>query len=332
MDLVGSTVPSNELRFTIDNQDRRFNILNPEGIYQYIKKNQQVRAYLGLEIDEGQENYEFVPIGIYYLSEWQSDEGALTTSFVARDIFDRLEVIEYNSTLFFPTLYDLAEDILLSAGVISYRIDDKLKNDDTMGYTEPLNAREALQNVAIAGRAIIYQNREGTVVIERIEPLTTSTGFITFPSEDTYAGYLTIPEVSNDYEFQAIDFGNTFAEPQIKLNEPIEALIFSVRTGTDTFEEATFTNPENIAGSTYKIENPLINTTLHAERVASWMFTEYNLRGHYTANWRQNPALEVKDSVMIEDSFGQKKKARIVKQEYQFEGFLTGNTEAIGGV
>jgi hypothetical protein len=71
---------------------------------------------------------------------------------------------------------------------------------------------------------------------------------------------------------------------------------------------------------------------LQAERVANWMFTEYNIRGYYRANWRQNPALVCGDAIMVEDGFGQNKKARIVKQDFQFEGFLTGNTEAIGGV
>jgi hypothetical protein len=332
MDIVGSTVPSNELHFTLDNQLRLFNILNPDGIYRFILPKQQVRAYMGLQIGETEEDIEFVQVGKYYLTEWQTDEGALTTSFTARDIFDQLETVSYNGALGVTNLFLLAEDILLKANITDYQIDSRLTGEQTNGFTEPVSARSALQSVSIAGRAVIYQDRRGTLRIERIDPLEVSTGFITFPGPDTYAG-LTTPEVSNDYDFQAIDFENTFAEPQINLSEPVQTLIFLVRDGSPEGTEVIFQNPLVLKnGASYKIENPLINTTLHAGRVADWMFTEYNVRGYYRANWRQNPALTCGDAVMIEDSFGQKKKARITKQEYQFEGFLTGNTEAIGGV
>ena len=332
MDIVGSTVPSNELHFTLDNQERLFNILNPDGIYRFILPKQEIRAYMGLQIGETEDDYEFVQIGKYYLTEWQTNEGALTTSFTARDIFDQLEKIEYKNSLTTTNLFALAEDILSKAQITDYRIDAKLTADLTNGFIEPLSTREALQSIAIAGRAVIYQNRQGTLVIERIEPLGVSTGFITFPSPDTYAG-LTTPEITNDFEFQAINFENTFAEPEINLNEPVQSLIFLVRDGTENGTEVTFENSLTLrGGATYKIENPLINTSLQAQRVAEWMFSEYNARGYYRANWRQNPALVCGDAVMIEDSFGQKKKARIVRQEFQFEGFLSGNTEAIGGI
>jgi hypothetical protein len=332
MDLVGSTVPSNELHFTLDNQLRLFNILNPDGIYRFILPKQQVRAYMGLQIGETEEDIEFVQVGKYYLTEWQTDEGALTTSFTARDIFDQLEVFNYSGSLGVTNLFLLAEDIFSKANIVDYQIDPRLTGEQTNGFTEPVSARLALQAIAIAGQAIIYQDRRGTLRIEHIEPLEISTGFITFPGPDTYVG-MTTPEVSNDYNFQAIDFENTFAEPQINLNEPVQTLTFLVNDGSPEGTVATFQNPLVLKnGASYRIENPLINTTLHAGRVADWMFAEYNAKGYYRATWRQNPALVCGDAVMVEDSFGQKKKARIVKQEYEFEGFLTGNTEAIGGV
>lgn len=333
MDLVGTTVPSNEMSFTLDNSDRRFNLLNPEGIYRFIRARQEVFVYIGLQITETEGDNEYVPIGKFYLTEWQTDEGALTTTFTGRDIFDRLETEEYTTSLKNTTLYALAEDILLKSKVTHYRIDSKLLGDSTLGFEEPIGAREGLQNIAIAGRSVIYQDREGTLVIERIEPLTTSTGFITFTGSDIYTGLSSYPEVSNDYQMQSIDFENTFAEPQVELNESIYSLIFLINDGTENGTEVTFINPiEHTNGATYKIENPLINDELQAERLADWMFTEYNMRAYYRANWRQNPALECGDAIMIENSFGVTKKGRIVKQEFLFDGALSGNTEAVGGV
>jgi hypothetical protein len=62
------------------------------------------------------------------------------------------------------------------------------------------------------------------------------------------------------------------------------------------------------------------------------MFREYNLIAEYTASWRQNPALECGSVILVEDSFQNKKKARITKQEYNFAGYLDGVTEAKGGI
>jgi hypothetical protein len=333
MDLIGSTVPSNELHFTLDNQERLFNILNPNGIYRFILPRQEIRAYMGLRIGEGENDFEFVSLGKYYLTEWQTDEGALTTSFTARDIFDQLGTMQYANSLTDTNLYALAENIFLQAEITDYQIDDKLVGESTKGYTEPVNAREALQDIAIAGRAVIYQNRQGKVIIKRMEALTIGTGYITYPGPDIYAGLLAVPEVTNDYGFQAIDFENTFAEPQVKLNEAISSLVFLVKDGTTNGTEYTFTNPTVIKGGvSFKIENPLINSAVDAEQVANWMFEEYNVRGYYTANWRQNPSLACGDAIMVENSFGDEKKARIVKQNFKYEGFLTGQTEAIGGV
>lgn len=333
VDLIGSTVPSNELSFTLDNQSRVFDILNPQGIYAFISPKQQVRAYIGLKIGEGENDYEFVSVGKYYLTEWQNNEGALTTTFTAHDIFNILETIEYNDVMPNDTLYNLAVDILIRAEIDDYWIDDRLKSVSTNGFSEPISSRVALQNVAIAGRAVIYQDRQGTLIIKRIEPLTTSTGYITFPSPDTFAGLLTTPEITNNYEFQAINFENTFAEPQVKLNEVIKSLVFLINDATEEGTQATFLNSLTVTdGISYRIENPLINTVAQAELVAEWMFEEYNMRAHYTANWRQNPALSCSDTIMIENSFGEERKSRITRQDMKFEGFLTGTTESVGGV
>lgn len=328
-DLIGNTIPTNEISFTLDNKDRLFNILNPDGIYRFIKPRQVITASFGLKVSEDQ--YEWVSMGKYYLSEWKTDEGALTTSFIGRDIFETFETVEYKTSLKNTDLYNLASDIFGAVGIDNYQIDENLKNDLTYGFFEPINVRTALQNIAIAGKAVIYQDRAGTIIIEQIEPLTTGTGYITYTGDDVFAG-VTTPEISNDYDFQAITFDNVFQEPQVAMNELVRSLTLNVYDDTGNSSEVTFTNPESDKGVAYKIEIPLINTTLQAQRVAEWMFTEYNMKAKYSANWRQNPALVCTNAIMIEDSFGAKKKSRITKQVYEFAGYLSGNTESVGGV
>lgn len=330
MDVIGDTIPSNELTFTIDNSDRAFNILNPDGGYKYLRERQEVTAEIGLELVEGSDDYEFVPMGMFYLTEWKSDEGSLTTTFTARDVFDLLEQEEYTSVTN-TNLYLLAQDILNKAGVKNYQIDARLKSIGTNGFKEKLNSRTALQYVGIAGKSVVYQDRSGVVVVKQLELLTESTGYMNFAGFDTFTGMTTL-EVDQDYDFKYITFDNTFSEPQIELDKLIRSLTVALDDDAEEGQEMNFINSAVKTGDSLKLENPLINTVEHARQVAEWIINESNLRALYDINWRQNPALECGDAVLVEDGFGAKKKSRIIKQEFNFEGYLDGKTVTKGGI
>lgn len=330
VDLLGTTMPSNEMQVVLDNTDRIFNILNPEGIYNYLMPRQEMKATLGLQVSEDPEDIEYHPMGLYYLVEWSSDEGAMTTTLTSRDLFAFLEEIEYTS-INDTTLYDLASHIFTTSGIENFEIDHALEEMTTIGFKEPINVREALQHVAIASRSVIYQNREGTLVIKHLDRLTASTGYVTFAGSDMFAGEVT-PKVDNDYTFSVLDFNNVFEVPQIILNPSIQSITFKIHDALETNPEIIYENPLERKGEKIMFENPLINTPEQAAIVAEWMFYEYNMRAHYTANWRQNFGLECGDVVLIEDPFEGKKKGRISSQEFNYAGYLEGTTEARGGV
>lgn len=133
--------------------------------------------------------------------------------------------------------------------------------------------------------------------------------------------------VNQGYDMKNISFDNVYKEPQIKLDKLVKMLVMVIGG-----EEFTFHNEGVKEGLGFKIDNPLINTVEHAEKVARWILSEYNLRALYSINWRQNPCLECGDIVLVEDSFDAKKLSRITKQEFEYAGYLSGRTETKGGV
>jgi hypothetical protein len=286
-------------------------------------------AQMGLLI--GEEKYEWISMGKYYLTEWTVEEGAMTSTFVGRDIFTRLEVVEYTRLLQNTNLYDLAVDILLEANVEDYIIDDKLKEITTIGFKEKIKVREALQMIAIAGKSIVRQGRDGSIVIEQFEELTYETGYINFAGQE-FAGPATYPQVYIDYQFQAIDFETAFEIPKITLGTQVSHLVFKVTQADATVFDVKVVNSQIKEGIGYEINNPLINTEAHALEVSEWMFKDYSYIADYQASWRQNPALETGSVILIEDNFGKKKKGRITKSEYEFAGYLSGITNAKGGI
>ncbi|WP_336822937.1 hypothetical protein [Sporosarcina sp. USHLN248] len=327
MNVVGDTLPANELKFTIDNSSKEFNILNPDGFYRFLKERQELSVSIGIEIEE--DVFEYVTTKGYYLTDWQSDEGALTTTFTARNIFELLEK-EYIQSAIFTNLYDLAEDVVIKAGVPKYEIDRTLKDIPTTGFPEKLTYRKALQCIGIASKSAVYQDRNGVLIIKPFVILDESTSYILFVGPDMFTGMVT-PTVYSGYDMLNITFDNVYSEPQIKLDQLIQSMIMTVYINGEK-EEHVFSNPSTDEGVSVKCDNPLINSIEHASDVANWIIEESNLRALYQVNWRQNPALECGDIVIIEDSFGAEKQSRIIKQEFEFQGYLSGKTETKGGV
>ena len=327
MNVVGDTLPANEIKFTIDNSSKDFNILNPQGFYRFLKERQELSLGIGVEIEE--DVYEYVNTKGYYLTDWQSDEGALTTTFTARNIFELLEK-DYLQSSSINNLYDLAVDVLTKAEAPYFEIDEALKTIPTNGFVEKITFRKALQCIGIASKSAIYQNKDGILIIKPFAVLDESTSYINFAGVDMFTGMVT-PTVYSGYDMLNITFDNVYNEPQIKLDKLIQSLVMTVYIG-GVKEEHTFTNGDIKEGASMKCDNPLINSVARAADIAQWIIDESNSRALYQINWRQNPALECGDIVIVEDSFGAQKQSRITKQEFEFAGYLSGKTETKGGV
>jgi len=292
IDAINESVPSNEMSFTIRNDNKRFNILNPQGIYPFLQRRQKLIPYLGvlkpLNITE------FVKMGIYYLTEWKSDEGSLTATFTSRDILDIITQGEFaGATYTSKTLEYIAEDILDSAGVSDYEIDAALQGI-TVSSTLPVrNHRELLQMVAIAGQAVLYSDRDGKIIIKRL---------------------------SNTVSGETIDFDNTYNSPQIKLDKLVNTIIVVV--GSSEYVYVDPLKPASEQTLAVKIDNPLIKTNGHALNVAIWILNAYKKRFLYEINFRGNPALESGDIVTVQDDFSENRQVRITRNEFNFDGAL----------
>ena len=301
LDTISNTVTSNEIKFTIDNQNKAFNIINPDGLVPYLQRKQKIYPYIG--ITKADLVTEYVSMGIFYLKEWLSNEGTMTASFVARDILDTLSDDTFASTSYTSkTLKYIIDDIMTKASITDYTVDSALTSVTTTGTLPESTYREALQTVCIAGMAVIYVDRNGTIQIKQLS---------TTASIDT------------------IDFDNIYASPAIKLDKLINTI--NVKYGASTY---TLTDPDKVAGEQIvlvEINNPLVSTLTMATNVAAWMLAEFKKRFIYDISWRQNPALECGDIVTIEDDFSENKTARIIRQEFNFAGYLGGKTSAKGG-
>ncbi|NLC27109.1 MAG: hypothetical protein GX777_10940 [Fastidiosipila sp.] len=305
MDIMTSTLPSPEFKFTVDNANREFNILNPQGFYKYLQQRQQVIPEIGVVIEGATE---FVKLGEYLLWEWISDEGSMTATFTARTVLDLMSSFEYENLA--PktnySLYDMAEEIFTLCGIENYEIDTELQSIKTLGLVKKTNCKNILQMISIAGMCNVWVTRSNVIMLKQ-------------------------SHTSIDDPVDRIDSDNMYKEPQIELDKVVRAVEVTYYTDLDT-RQAVIIDTDIEKGDVLKLENnTTINTEEHAENVANWILSQKTYRAKYSANWRGNPANELNDIITVEDGYGQNKNAIVTKNELTYQGYLTAKTEARGG-
>ncbi|ALC92057.1 hypothetical protein AM500_21355 [Bacillus sp. FJAT-18017] len=343
MSTINETLPTNELRVTLDNTGAEFDILTLAKMNEIIASRPEIRLELGLVMEEisdpifigfpiEQHSFiEWVPMGIYYLSEWKNETAAMSISLIGQDCFNMLAQISYNNTAA-SNLYNLAVDVLQKAGITKFSVDDSLKRISSPGFKGRLNSREALQHIGIAGKAAVYQDRTGTVIIKPFTALDASSNYLNYCGQSYYFGGA-YPLVTNGFGMKNIEYDQMFEEPEISLDKSIYEVVVKVYESTGEREVVVVnTSIKGTNGDSFAIANPLITTESHARDVANWIITESNYNAIYKTIWRQNPILECADVILVEDSFEAKKQTRIFRQEFSYEGYLNGVTESRGGI
>lgn len=305
-DPITAILPASEFDFTVDNSDKRFNILNPTGFYEFLQEQQPIVAELGLDIGGGV--IEWIPVGEYLLREWISDEGSLTASFTGRTNLSIMNNFFYEQlTIDAKSLKALAIQIFTQCGITNYDVDDALDSISTNSLAKRTTCRNLLQMIAIAGKSNVFVSRDNVITLQQIaNPLGTTDDQITFD--------------------------NIYREPKVTLEPIVKSVEVSYWTDIDTAVIETV-NSGVTNGETLKLEgNTLINTEARAQDVANWIIAQKNYRAKYRINWRGNPAHELTDIIDIENSFGAGKKAFITKRTMTYVGYLRGQTEAHGEV
>jgi hypothetical protein len=305
LDMTSGSLPSSEFRFTVDNSDRLFNILNPVGYVKYLQQRQEVIAELGVEVTPGV--FEYVPIGKYLLWEWTSEEGSLTASFTARTNLDLMANFDYEQlTASTKTLHALSVQLFAICGITNYSLDSALSGITTNAIANKIDCKTALQMVAIAGRCNIYVTRDNVITLKRI---------------------------SFGTPVDRVDFDNIYSEPKIELERIVKQVEVTYWADLET-SAVSFVAASGVdIGDVLKLDqNTLINTAVQASAVAAWIMAQKQYRAKYSINWRGNPSHELADVIAIENTYGGDMDAMITKTEINYQGYLQARTEARGAV
>ena len=310
VDPISTSLPKAEIKFSIDNVSGEYNPYNEDGLAKYLMARQEVKARYGLKMNDG--SIEWLKGGTFYLSEWYAKQNGMSAEFTARDLLEFMSsTYEDNHDLSPRTLYDLAERVLLVAGLplnsdgtVKWILDDSLKSITTTAPLPRDTLANCLQIIANAGECVLYPDRNGLL---HIEPLKFDV---------------------TDYKINSF---NSYSKSEITISKSIKQVnmkVYQYTMGDKGVESATTEVNLNvgIVGETITIDNPLIVDSNRAYSLARWVGTHLGHRLTLDSSWRADVRLDALDIVTSENRYSDNR-VRMTNIQYKYNGAFRGTGE-----
>lgn len=299
-DPISGQLSQESISFSLDNSDRTWDSVNPQGIYKYIYERQPVTVRYGMDVDG---KTEWVSGGMFFLSEWSVPANSIEASFQARDAFLYLASTAYTGRKY-GTLYEMCYDALeqLEADGITAEISEELKDysTDITSDGSTYHNSDILQLAANAAGMALYQTRDGVIKINRVY------------GSDTSSPVLDIP-VLNNYSWPEI----TFAQNLLNV--------------TTSVGGKNYAYPENPSGRgvSQSLSNALLSeSTLTKSRNAlTESYSVLSNRRKATLEYRASPTTDALDFVKIHHQFDYSATLLLTSASYTFNGCFKGKLE-----
>lgn len=324
--LVTGELPKNHIEFSLDNSDGRWNPNNPVGLERYLSERLRITVEYGYIIDG---SAVWIPGGVFYLSEWKTPMNGLEATFVARDILEYMLDKHYTGSVE-GTLYEIVERALVEAGLPatveegrgtlgvatlgSLRLGEtdsitlggvrlceelKLYTASDLEYTGTETIARILQKCANAAGCVMYQDRYGVFVMERLSY--TNTNYV-IPTRFAYA------------------------YPEIELTRPLKNVSVTYK------DNAVCVYSYGSSGETQTVNNDYITTEEQALMVAKWVCENLRSRRWISGDFRGDPRMDLFDVVNVESKYGTIAGVVLTDIKYTFTGaFHVSYSGYVGG-
>lgn len=292
-DLLSGKLPKYSIEFSMDNSDGRWDPNNPTGMAQYLSERQKLTVRYGLDVDG---TIEWIPGGVFYLSEWIAPPNGIEARFVARDMFEFMMNADMKGKTNTGNLAQIAQWActgLLPDGA-NVVLDNALNNSSSreLNITESTMAAEIVQKCANASRCVLRCDRADTLYVE--------------PLNNTATEY-------------RIPLSLSYSYPEVTLSKPLRSV--SVDYGGETAHELNVAT----AGEVQTLSNDYIQNESSAVTVAEWVRDVLKTRKTVSGEFRADPRLDAYDIVTVEDRYGNALKVVITNIKYTFNGAFHGS-------
>lgn len=251
VDPLSRRLPTETMQFTILDYEHKYDPDNPAGIYAYVNKNSPIEIQFGYELPDG--SVEWLKPDNYVLNAKPSAQNNQAT-FNGTGLIGSLTGTFYKSKLGSKSLYNMAEEVLLDAGLTlteqgtnPWEIDEALKDMFTTAALPIDTHMNCLQLIAHAACCRLYTDDDniihirpfGVTVIGIYNGVWADNGHVWFSEWDTVDKGNTAENTYATFELNRWTLGG---ENQIILpdsNAGQRGYISEAMTGAD----GSFTNP-----------------------------------------------------------------------------------------
>ena len=299
-DPISGQLSQDSISFSLDNSDRTWDSVNPQGIYKYIYERQPISVRYGMDVDG---KVEWVNGGKFFLSEWSVPSNSIEASFSARDSFLYLMSTTYTGRKY-GTLYEMCYDALelLEADEITFDISDELKDysADISSDGSSYKNSDILQLAANAAGMALYQTRDGVITIKRAY------------------------EFGSGTDVKDLTLLNNYSWPEITFAQNLLNVTTSVGGKTYAYPE----NPSG-RGVSQSLSNALLSeSTLEKSRNAlTESYSVLSNRRKATLEYRASPTTDALDFVKIHHQFDYSATLLLTSASYTYNGCFKGKLE-----
>ena len=161
---IAENLPTVEFSFVINNQNQRFSKDNPNSFANFLEVGQVCEySYIRNLLNGGNE---VINGGIGYLKSASSTKD--TASFSTNGVIANISTEYYKGKYYENgiSLYDLAENVFLDAGIENYVLDPYLKTVITKNPLPKEKHMNCIQLIANAGRCVMHETRTGAIELK----------------------------------------------------------------------------------------------------------------------------------------------------------------------
>lgn len=303
VDPIAEALPTKECIVRLDNSNRRFNLINPEGIYSYLQQPQAF--YVSIGVGDSLDTVEYVSMGEFFFATASAEDSSLTAEITAYDWLYWLENSTYKNTETGTwSLRSALQAILTDAGIdAEIIISNDAANTLLQRVADDMTHREAIRQAVQAACCTAYFDRDNRLVVT---------------------------DLGTGAAVDVLDQDNLTEPPKVRMESAVNTVQLTTRdTARNT--DLVFTAANVSRGELPQVKavtNHMV-TPERGQTVADWLLARCQGRLTYEVRGRGNPETEIGETVQIKDYFDVNRNAIVTKQQYKYDGGLSEDSEAI---
>ena len=269
-------------------------MLKPDMLYNYFSSGSKISVSMIV-------NDEQIDMGTFHFTSAETQSNALTAQITANDIIIQLDKMLYSHDENEEMTLREAVDIILEGVDIEREYDEGLENVRVnLSTASSVSRREMLRMLAQAAMCTCFMNRDNKLKFTNLVTLRANVSRI---DKDTL------------YNYNGLAVDDYIDKVTLVCNDPI------LYGGVRTYEAGDGTHP-------VEVNNPCVADE-NGEAVAAWLLAGYKRRVRYKVKNRCDPAVEIGDTVQLDDTYGENLNAVVNGVDIRWSGGMYATTRAV---